>query len=71
MASGTSQLAPAPETLAPLNLSEVSAGASDVNPFTTTPTTATGVSAFATPNMRVVLIAIVIAMALIALGLLL
>jgi serine/threonine-protein kinase len=71
MASGTSELAPAPETLAPLNLSEVSAGASDVNPFTTTPTTATGVSAFATPNMRVVLIAIVIAMALIALGLLL
>jgi eukaryotic-like serine/threonine-protein kinase len=41
------------------------------NPFATTPTTATGVSAFATPNMRVVIIAIVIAMALIALGLVL
>jgi eukaryotic-like serine/threonine-protein kinase len=73
MASGTSEIAkdPAPaETLAPLTLSEVSGGA-DINPFTTTPTTATGDSAFATPNMRVVLIAIVIAMALIALGLLL
>lgn len=44
---------------------------SDVNPFATPPTTASGVSAFTTPNMRAVAIAIVIAMALIALGLLL
>ncbi|MEO8843876.1 MAG: serine/threonine-protein kinase [Kofleriaceae bacterium] len=64
MASGTSEIAKDPVPQAPLHLVE------DVNPFTATPTTATGVSAFTTPNMRAVVIAIVIAMALIALGLL-
>jgi serine/threonine protein kinase len=72
MASGTAEIAKDPplpaETLAPLHLAEVSAGSGE--PAVTRPVTATG-SVITTSNMRVVIIAIVIAMALIALGLLL
>ncbi len=70
MATGTSEITKDPTpALAPLDPSDDQTAASDGNPFAR-PTTASGVSAFTTPNLRVVAIAIVIAMALIALGLL-